>query len=257
MMSAWNSQVHPVANARTVAGSTRSSLWDCELFQCHRGIFADARLAEQAHPVIERILLDESNQFINISVPFSDGRRNLSVSTDINLSVETRGRSLVDELEKTVSLGVLDQMWKEHLRNMDDLRNNVQHARHEQKDPLLIYKFESYELFKAMVNKMNSDVASFLLKCELPSQSEQMKQTPKARQAAAPRVQISKAGVENLSQQRMRADGGRVPGVGQGGAPGVPGGAPVKPAPVRVEKKVLPNEPCPCGSGKKFKKCHG
>ena len=141
-------------------------------------------------------------------------------------------------------------------------RYSCEHAAHdqtsnEQKDPLLIYKFESYELFKAMVNKMNSDVASFLLKCELPSQSEQMKQTPKARQAAAPRVQISKAGVENLSQQRMRADGGRVPGVGPGGAPGVPGGAPVKPAPVRVEKKVLPNEPCPCGSGKKFKKCHG
>lgn len=217
-----------------------------------------ARLAEQAHPVIERIHLDDSNQFVNISVPFSDGRRNLSVSTDIDLSVETRGRSLVDELEKTVSLGVLDQMWKEHLRNMDDLRNNVQHARHEQKDPLLIYKFESYELFKAMVHKMNGDVASFLLKCELPSQSEQLKQAPKARQTPASRVQTTKAGVENMSQQRMRSDGGRVPGVGpRGGAPAVPGAPPVKAAPVRVEKKTMPNEPCPCGSGKKFKKCHG
>jgi len=206
-----------------------------------------ARLAEQAHPVIERILLDDSNQFVNIAVPFTDGRKNIQVSTDIERSVETRGRSVMDELEKTVSLAVLDQMWKEHLRNMDDLRSNVQHARHEQKDPLLIYKFESYELFKAMVHKINGDVASFLLKCELPSRSDEMKQAPMQRKAPAQRVQTSKAGVENLSQQRMRADGGQVPGVEP----------PKKTEPIRVEKKVLPNEPCPCGSGKKFKKCHG
>jgi preprotein translocase subunit SecA len=178
----------------------------------------------------------------------------MQVLANIQDAVDSSGTTLVDELEKSVVLGVLDQLWKEHLRNMDDLRSNVQHARFEQKDPLLIYKFESYELFKAMVQRMNADVASFLLKCQLPSQPDQVKRAPGARPAAAPRVQTSKQGVQNLNEQRLAA--ARAQAGAGGGAPGMPP-PPKKVEPVRVEKKTLPNEPCPCGSGKKYKKCHG
>ena len=211
-------------------------------------------LAAHAHPVIQRVYEDDSNQFVNIAVPFTDGRRNMQVLANIQDAVDSSGTTLVDELEKSVVLGVLDQLWKEHLRNMDDLRSNVQHARFEQKDPLLIYKFESYELFKAMVQRMNADVASFLLKCQLPSQPDQVKRAPGARPTPAPRVQTSKQGVQNLNEQRMSA--ARAQAGAGGGAPGMPP-PPKKVEPVRVEKKTLPNEPCPCGSGKKYKKCHG
>ena len=213
-------------------------------------------LAAHAYPVIQRVFEDDSNQFVNIAVPFTDGRRNLQVLANIQDAVDSSGTTLVDELEKSVVLGVLDQMWKEHLRNMDDLRSNVQHARFEQKDPLLIYKFESYELFKAMVQRMNVDVASFLLKCQLPSQPDQVKRAPGARPQSAPRVQTSKQGVQNLNEQRMAAARGQGSAGGGAGVPGVPP-PPTKAEPVRVEKKTLPNEPCPCGSGKKYKKCHG
>ena len=121
---------------------------------------------------------------------------------------------------------------------------------------MLIYKFESYELFKAMVQRMNVDVASFLLKCQLPSQPDQVKRAPGARPQQAPRVQTSKQGVQNLNEQRMAAARGQGGAGGGAGVPGVPP-PPTKAEPVRVEKKTLPNEPCPCGSGKKYKKCHG
>ena len=210
-----------------------------------------ASLAAHAHPVIQRVYEDDSNQFVNIAVPFTDGRRNMQVLANIQDAVDSSGTSLVDELEKSVVLGVLDQLWKEHLRNMDDLRSNVQHARFEQKDPLLIYKFESYELFKHMVQKMNQDVASFLLKCQLPSQPE-VRRAPGARPAQQPRVQTSKQGVQARPSSvrprsvrgRLRAPGRRACRPFQGRAG--PGG-----------EEVLPNEPCPCGSGKKYKKCHG
>jgi preprotein translocase subunit SecA len=214
-----------------------------------------ASLAAHAHPVIQRVYEDDSNQFVNIAVPFTDGRRNMQVLANIQDAVDSSGTSLVDELEKSVVLGVLDQLWKEHLRNMDDLRSNVQHARFEQKDPLLIYKFESYELFKHMVQKMNQDVASFLLKCQLPSQPDQVRRAPGARPAQQPRVQTSKQGVQNLNEQRQAA--ARSQAAQGAGTPGMPPPPPPKAEPVRVEKKVLPNEPCPCGSGKKYKKCHG
>ena len=215
-----------------------------------------ASLAAHAHPVIQRVYEDDSNQFVNIAVPFTDGRRSMQVLANIQDAVDSSGTSLVDELEKSVVLGVLDQLWKEHLRNMDDLRSNVQHARFEQKDPLLIYKFESYELFKHMVQRMNQDVASFLLKCQLPSQPDQVRRAPGARPQQAPRVQTTKQGVQNLNEQRMAAARAQGGAKGGAGSPGMPP-PPPKAEPVRVEKKVMPNEPCPCGSGKKYKKCHG
>jgi preprotein translocase subunit SecA len=227
-------------------------------------------LAERAHPVIERVLNDDKNNFVNILVPFTDGRKTIQVSANIEESVRTNARSVMDSLEKAVVLAIIDQYWKEHLREMDDLRSNVQHARFEQKDPLLIYKFESFELFKAMVQRMNTEVASFLMKCTIPTGPAQQ---PPVRQAPAPKsladikVNVSKDSVQNIAQQSQaaaqRAAAPRPgmparPGMpGQPGAPGMPPPPPQKVQPVRTEKKVMPNDPCPCGSGKKFKKCHG
>ena len=175
-----------------------------------------ADLAERAHPVIQRVHDDEKNDFKNILVPFSDGRKTLQVGADIEQSVQSEGKSVLDTLEKAVVLAIIDQHWKEHLRDMDDLRSNVQHARFEQKDPLLIYKFESYELFQKMVQKVNAQVASFLMKCTIPTgaAAQQPRQAP--RPSAAPRVQEQKAGVANTAEQgaaaRAAAARGGMPG---------------------------------------------
>jgi preprotein translocase subunit SecA len=161
-------------------------------------------------------------------------------------------------LEKQVVLAVIDQHWKEHLRSMDDLRTNVQHARHEQKDPLLIYKFESYELFKQMVQKANSEVASFLMKCTIPTNAGDQPVRQAKKIDVAPLGKTSKAGVQNIAEQNLAsaAAGGGAISPGQAGRPQAPA-RPRPVAPIRTEKKVQPNAPCPCGSGKKYKKCHG
>ena len=217
-------------------------------------------LSQRAHPVIQRVHNDESNNFENILVPFTDGRKTIQVGANIAKSVASEGRSVLEGLEKAVVLAIIDQYWKEQLRTMDDLRSNVQNARYEQKDPLVIYKMESFRLFQVMVGQMNADVASFLMKCTIPT-GPSPQQAP-TRPAVDPviasgNVQITKPGVQNLQEQAMAA--ARAAAVRaqqqQGGGPAA---APApKSAPVRVEKKVLPNDPCPCGSGKKYKKCHG
>jgi preprotein translocase subunit SecA len=210
-------------------------------------------LASRAHPVIKRVYDDDTNDFKSILVPFTDGRKTIQVSADIDESVATEANSVMKSLEKQVVLAVIDQHWKEHLRAMDDLRSNVQHARHEQKDPLLIYKFESYELFKEMVSKVNAEVASFLMKCTIPTNAGDHPVQQSRQKDSGPMGTTSKAGVENIAQQNAAMRSGR--NIAPGEAPGPPRPKPV--APIRTEKKVQPNSPCPCGSGKKFKKCHG
>ena len=215
-------------------------------------------LSRRAHPVIQRVYDDESNDFKSILVPFSDGLKTIQVSADIDESVATEGVSVMKALEQQVVLAVIDLHWKEHLRSMDDLRNNVQHARHEQKDPLLIYKFESYELFKQMVQKVNAEVASFLMKCTIPINAGEQPLRQGKKIEVAPLGKTSKAGVENIAQQNAAraAGGGGAISPTQPGQPH-PTSRPKPVDPIRTEKKVQPNSPCPCGSGKKFKKCHG
>jgi len=217
-----------------------------------------ADLASRAHPVIKQVYDDDSNDFKNILVPFSDGIKTIQVTADIDDSVATEAKSVMRALEKQVMLAVIDQHWKEHLRTMDDLRANVQHARHEQKDPLLIYKFESYELFKQMIGKVNAEVASFLMKCTIPTNVGDQPVQRAHRVANTPQGKTSKAGVQNIAQQNAasRVSGGGVIAPGAQGRPQAPQ-RPQAVAPIRSEKKVQPNAPCPCGSGKKYKKCHG
>ncbi len=205
-----------------------------------------AQLVERVYPVIDRVHNDENNTYRNMAIPFTDGKKLLNITCNIEKAFDTKGTEVMDALERSVSLALIDDQWKEHLRNMDDLRSNVQHAQFEQKDPLLIYKFESYELFKGMVYQVNERVASFLMQSDLPANPEakaptQVRQAPK-------NLTTSKAGVSNLNES-MQAQ--------QRAANAPQRQAPQKVAPIKAEKTVGRNEPCPCGSGKKFKQCHG
>ncbi|GAB3983799.1 preprotein translocase subunit SecA [Spirosoma terrae] len=142
-------------------------------------------IADKALPVLNQVFNEQGHQIKNIVVPFSDGLHELTVVADLRKAVETSGRELVTEMEKAVTLSVIDQEWKEHLREMDDLKQSVQNAVFEQKDPLLVYKFESVELFKRFLNKVNFDTISFLTKADIPAQAEEVEQ--EIRQAPAQR----------------------------------------------------------------------
>ncbi len=156
----------------------------------------------------------------------------------------SNGKELVRSYEKSIILATIDQSWQEHLRELDDLRQSVRNAQYEQKDPLLIYKFEAFELFTAMIDKVNKDVVSTLMKAHIP-----IKDPNSVKRAEAPKkMDLSKfeANKDDVSSYNDPSGGGR----------GKDGRTQAQ-QPVRVEKKVGRNDPCPCGSGKKYKNCHG
>ncbi len=194
-------------------------------------------IAERAYPVIKDVFENNTN-YENIAIPITDGMRTRQVITNLKKAYESGGREISLSIEKSVTLSTIDEAWKEHLREMDDLKQSVQNATYEQKDPLLIYKFESFELFKTMVQKINRDITSFLLKANLPIQDP-----GSVREAQIPRRtdrrRLQEGRDDLLSQAHSNTQKKE------------------KPQPVKVEKKVGRNEPCPCGSGKKYKHCHG
>ncbi len=138
-----------------------------------------ARSAREAFPIIKEVFEDKNNQFERIVVPFTDGVKSLNVVTDLKKAYETEGKQLVADFEKNITLSIVDEAWKKHLRKMDELKQSVQLAVHEQKDPLLIYKFEAFNLFNAMLNGINKEVISFLFKGDLPAQQNQQIQEAK------------------------------------------------------------------------------
>jgi len=179
-----------------------------------------------------------------VVVPISDGVKVFQVITNLKATAESEGKELAKAYEKTVVLASIDDSWKEHLREMDELKQSVQNATYEQKDPLLIYKFESFELFKTMLNKVNKDVVSTLMKGHIPTQDpEQVKEAQRRRQVDMSKLRTSKSDFSQYSST--------------GGGGGAGPDKDKKPEPVRVDKKVGRNDPCPCGSGKKYKQCHG
>ena len=190
-------------------------------------------IARQAYPVIKDVYENQSATYENIVIPFTDGLKTLQVVTNLKEAHESEGGNIAEAIEKSVTLAIIDDIWKEHLREMDDLKQAVQTASYEQKDPLLIYKFESFNLFKALIDKVNKDIVSFLIKAGLPTQSS---------------VQEDKHRVENHQTSRPE---------NTGNTPQQAGKPKPKAQPVRAEEKVERNAPCPCGSRKKFKKCHG
>ncbi len=157
------------------------------------------RNAEAVFPVIKDVYEKQGNQFERISVPFTDGVKTLNVVTNLKNAYESEGKGLVTDFEKNISLAIIDDTWKNHLRQMDELKQSVQNASYEQKDPLLIYKFEAFELFKKMLTKVNKEVLSFLFKGELPNQNSQ--QISQATEQKREKVQISKAEFNSPTQE--------------------------------------------------------
>ncbi len=140
------------------------------------------RSAREAFPIISNVFLDKNNQFERIVIPFSDGIKTLNVVTDLEKAYNTQGNQLVADFEKNITLAIVDEAWKKHLRKMDELKQSVQLAVHEQKDPLVIYKIEAYKLFKNMLNNVNKEVISFLFKGDLPQQQNNIQEAKEVRQ---------------------------------------------------------------------------
>ena len=190
-------------------------------------------ISQRAFPVIKQVYETQGNRYVNIAIPITDGRRMLNLSVNLQKAYENGGKEIGKALSKTIVLFEIDRYWKEHLREMDDLKQSVQNASYEQKDPLLIYKFESFNLFSSMLESLNIDALSFLLRAGIALREDA------PRQAAEPR-----------KQDMSRMTTSRTDLVTNSGAPKVK-------APIRVDKTVGRNDPCPCGSGKKYKNCHG
>jgi preprotein translocase subunit SecA len=194
-------------------------------------------LAVQVLPVIKDVHENNAQGYKRIAIPITDGVKTMHIPVDLELGVSSMGRELIRAIEKSVSLAIIDVVWKEHLREMDDLKQSVQNATYEQKDPLLIYKFESFKLFGDLLQRINREIISFLLKSGLPGQQDIQIQEARQRRSdnrslKTQKEDVQKFGFKTQSQEQ-------------------------KPQPVKVEKRVGRNDPCPCGSGKKYKHCHG
>ncbi len=193
-------------------------------------------IARKTFPIIRGVYENQSQSYENIVSPLSDGIKTLQVVVNLKRAYETQGREFVLGLEKGTALSMIDDSWKEHLREMDELKQSVQNAVYEQKDPLLVYKFESFELFKRMMVDVNKEIVSFLMRATVPNEGQENIQQA--------RVQ---APVKKEQVQTNRTEDGEV--VTEQEKP--------KAQPIRVEQKIGRNDPCPCGSGKKYKSCHG
>jgi preprotein translocase subunit SecA len=211
-------------------------------------------LAANTLPVIEQIHKEQGHHIENISIPFTDGKKGVNVLANLNKVVETKGFETVNALERSITLSLIDEAWKEHLRAMDDLKQSVQGAVYEQKDPLLVYKLEAFNLFKELNGETSKEIVSFLSKCGIPVQDDGRQQQQQ---------QIIREGrEERTDMSRMRASHQEFAEPQQGnGRPSVEEFAtnaePVKQEPVKAGPRVGRNDPCPCGSGKKYKQCHG
>ncbi len=192
-------------------------------------------LAEKTYPVIKDVFENHS-QYEYIAVPLTDGRKQINLVVNLKKAYQDRSREVVLTMEKTITLAVIDNAWKEHLREMDDLKQSVQNAVYEQKDPLLIYKFESFELFSKMLLRINKEITSFLMKASIPGAEAPVREASMPKRTDRSRLKEQR---EDLLSQAN------------------PTQTSTKPAPVKVEKRVGRNDPCPCGSGKKYKNCHG
>lgn len=202
-------------------------------------------MMKQALPVFQNVRTTQGSHIENVIVPFTNGTKGLNVIANLDKTIQTGGAELAAALERTITLAMIDDTWKEHLRAMDDLKQSVQTAVYEQKDPLVIYKTTAFELFSNMNSELNRDIVSFLCYAGIPIQEN------------AP---LKEGREERTDMSKMKVKKEEL--VGSGGEPGAEQEAyhdpsPVKQDPVRVGPKVGRNDPCPCGSGKKFKACHG
>ena len=194
-------------------------------------------LVERAWPIIKYVYETKRMFYQNIAIPVSDGKLVYTILVDLKKAYESKGREVIRAVEKTVTLRVIDEYWKNHLRDMDDLKQSVQNAAYEQKDPIVVYKTESYDLFITMLENLNKDVLAFLLRAQIYLRQEQQPEDVVTegheKRSDMSRMKTSRPDLlTNSSEQKSNA-------------------------PVHVEKRVGRNDPCPCGSGKKYKNCHG
>ncbi len=201
------------------------------------------------YPTIKRVFENEGQRYKRIAVPFSDGRsKMLPISADLEESVKSGGKSIMRDIEKAVTLSILDNKWKEHLRSMDETKESVQSASFEQKDPLVKYKMEAYKLFEDLIYEINEEVSSYLSKGTLVlPENQQVQQAREQRKTDMSKMRMSRPGEGAPDADAARA---------RAAAEGVSHQAKQETI-KRSEKKVGRNDPCPCGSGKKFKQCHG
>ena len=193
-------------------------------------------IGDKTIPVIKNVYERETH-FENIAIPITDGKHAMNVIVNLKKAVENGAREVTLCIEKSITLGLIDNAWKEHLRELDDLKESVQNATYEQKDPLVIYKLESFNLFSAMIEKINEEVISFLMRADIPVQDADNVREHRAR--GIDRSKIKEQRNDLLSQAHSNTQQREIT------------------QPIRVEKKVGRNDPCPCGSGKKYKNCHG
>jgi len=215
-----------------------------ENYQQHKEL-----IKEQAVPVFRNIRQTQGQQIENVVVPFTDGRKGINVLTNLDKTVSSEGQELCNAMERNITLAIIDDTWKEHLRAMDDLKQSVQTAYLEQKDPLVIYKVEAYNLFRQMSSDVNRQIVSFLCHAQLPIQEEQAPTLKEGRQ-------------EKTDMSRLSANKEEIDAAGEDYAANEkdyyePSDVAVRQEPIKVGPKIGRNDPCPCGSGKKFKNCHG
>ena len=231
-----------------------------KLYQEATGAYENklAELRRQALPAFQNIRATQGSHVENVVVPFTDGKKRINVLANLQKTLTTEGRELSNAVERQITLGIIDDAWKEHLRDMDDLKQSVQTAYLEQKDPLVIYKVEAFELFRRMDSDVNRDIISFL--CHSGIQQSQQQQAA---------IREGREQKTDMSKMRVRKDelaAATAAGAGpanQHGAPSEGGrdyyepSEPVRQEPIKVGPKIGRNDPCPCGSGKKYKNCHG
>ena len=205
------------------------------------------KLMQIADPVVQRVYEEKGQQYENILIPISDGKKVYNISVNLKGASETHCKSVVREFEKRMLLYVIDDEWKEHLRQLDDLKQSVQNASYEQKDPLLIYKLESFHIFERMLNALNRRAISILLRGQIhQTEPDRVQQAQQQRRMDYSKYRTQKDAVQQAAQASGAAQ-----------AAGRDTREQQRPEPLRVEKKPRPNDPCPCGSGKKYKFCHG
>jgi preprotein translocase subunit SecA len=216
------------------------------------------RMAQIAYPVIKQVYETQGQMYENILIPITDGKRMYNISCNMKAAYESECKEVVKSFEKSILLHVIDEAWKENLRELDELKHSVQNASYEQKDPLLIYKLESVTLFDAMVNKINNETVSILMRGQIPVQEAPAEQPQQAQQPQRPvqqNIEVRQAAPErrqDMSQYREE----KLSDPNQAAA-AQRDTRDVRREPVRAEKTVGRNDPCPCGSGKKYKNCHG
>ncbi len=203
------------------------------------------KMSQVAQPVIKRVYEEQGERYQNIVIPITDGKRVYNIQCNLKEAYDTDCREIVKSFEKSIMLHMIDEAWNEHLREMDDLRHSVQNASYENKDPLLIYKLESFGLFKSMVDLMNRKIVSILMRGQIPTQEpESVRQAAPERKTDYSKYRTQK---DEIAEQQSRMQQARQN----------PQGEQQKREPIRVEKKIDRNAPCPCGSGKTYKNCHG